>query len=122
LIRKGNKSLIYTYNYTIDKTAPKVSSTTPTNLKTGIKRTSNIVIKFTENIKSSTYYNKITIKNSSGKLLSLTKSIKGNILTIKTSSKSGSTWYTVTIPKGAIKDGAGNILAGNYSFKFKTGT
>lgn len=118
----GNKSPVYTYNYTIDKTAPKISLTTPTNLKTGIKRTSNIVIKFSENINYSTYYNKITIKNSSGKSLSLSKSINGNTLTIKTSSKSANTWYTVTIPKSAVKDKAGNNLTANYSFKFRTGS
>ena len=49
----GNPSPIYTKIYTIDKIAPKVASTTPTNFKTFVSRTSTIIIKFSENIKSS---------------------------------------------------------------------
>jgi hypothetical protein len=118
----GNKSPIYSQNYTIDKTAPKVSSTTPKSGATGISKTAIITIKFNENIKNSTYFNTITIKNlTTGKYISLTKAINGNTLTIKTSTKTANTWYLVTIPKGAIKDYAGNNLAANYTFKFKTG-
>ena len=118
----GNKSPIYTQTYTIDKVAPKVSLTSPTNLKTGVSKTASIVLKFTENIKNSAYYNNITIKNSStGKYLTLTKSISGNTLNIKTSTKSANTWYIVTIPRAAIKDYAGNNLQATYTFKFKTG-
>ena len=40
----GNPSPIYTKIYTIDKIAPKVASTTPTNLKTHISRTSTNII------------------------------------------------------------------------------
>ncbi len=118
----GYKSPIYTYTYTIDKTPPKVSVTTPANLKTGVARTSNVVIKFSEVFKSSTYFKNISVKNAStGKYLALSKLISGNTLTIRTSSKTANTWYIVTIPKAAIKDNAGNNLAANYTFKFKTG-
>lgn len=119
----GIKSPIYTQTYTIDKIAPKVSSTTPTNLKTGVSRTSTITIKFKENIKSSTSYSSIKVKNlTTGKYVSLTKSISGNTLNLKTStSKSKYTWYQVTIPSKAIKDCAGNNLIATYTFKFETG-
>jgi predicted outer membrane repeat protein len=118
----GNKSPIYTYTYTIDKTPPKVTLTSPTNLKTGVARSSNVVIKFSENIKNSTYYSSITIKNAStGKNLGLSKSMSKNILTIKTSTKTANTWYIVTIPKSAMKDMASNNSLATYTFKFKTG-
>ncbi|UTB34090.1 MAG: PQQ-binding-like beta-propeller repeat protein [Methanobacterium sp. ERen5] len=118
----GNKSPVYTQKYTIDKIPPKVTITTPLNKKINVSRTSYITIKFSENINASTNINKITIKNSTGKTIALSKSIKGNTLTIKITKKSANTWYTVTIPKSAIKDPAGNNIAANYSFKFKTGT
>jgi hypothetical protein len=102
--------------------APKISSTTPTNLKTGVNRFSTTLIKFNENIKASSYYYKITIKNlTTGKYSILTKTISGSYLSIKTSAKSKYTWYQVTIPKAAIKDYAGNNLQATYTFKFKTG-
>jgi hypothetical protein len=71
--------------------------------------------------KTSTYFNKITIKNSAGKILKLTKTIKGNTLSIKTTKRSTNTWYTVTIPRAAIKDYTSNNLTTTYTFKFKTG-
>jgi len=118
----GNISPIYTQTYTINKTAPKVATTTPTNRKTGVSRTSTISIKFSENIKNSTYYNSIKVRNlTTGKYVTITKSISGNTLSIKTSEKSANTWYTVTIPRAAIKDNTGNNLTANYTFKFKTG-
>jgi autotransporter family porin len=95
---------------------------TPTNLQTGVSRTNNIYIKFSENIKTSTYFNNITIKNlTTGKTIKLSKTIKGNTLYIKTTKRTANTWYLVTIPKAAIKDNAGNNLLANYTFKFKTG-
>jgi len=108
----------------IDTIPPKVSTTTPINLKTGVSRTSTIAIKFSENIKSSIYFNNITIKNlTTGKTVTISKSISGTILNIKTTAnRTANTWYTVAIPKAAIKDYAGNNLAANYTFKFKTGT
>jgi len=87
-----------------------------------VARSSNVVIKFSENIKNSTYYSSISIKNAStGKYFGLSKSMSKNILTIKTSTKTANTWYIVTIPKSAMKDMAGNNLLATYTFKFKTG-
>ncbi len=119
----GNKSPVYTQKYTIDKIPPKVSLTYPKNNATGFSKTAPIAVKFSENIKISNYFNKITIKNmSTGKNISISKSIKGTKLSISTTKKTANTWYIVTIPKAAIKDFANNNLAANYTFKFKTGT
>jgi autotransporter family porin len=106
----------------IDTIPPKISSTTPTNLKTGVNRWATTSIKFNELIKNSSYFYKITIKNlTTSKYSTLTKTIIGNTLNLKTSTKTPNTWYQVTIPKAAIKDYAGNNLQANYTFKFKTG-
>lgn len=120
----GNNSKIYSQAYTIDKTAPLVTSTSPYNLKTRTSRSGTIYIKFTENIYTSTNFSKITVKNlTTSKTTTITKSINGNILSIKNiSKKSANTWYQVTIPAGAVKDKAGNKLAKAYTFRFKTGS
>ncbi len=87
-----------------------------------LSRTSIIAIKFSENIKTSIYFNNITIKNlTTGKTVAISKSISGTTIFIKTNPKAANSWYTVSIPKAAIKDYAGNNLIANYTFKFKTG-
>ena len=119
----GNPSAHKTYTYTIDKTAPKVILTYPKSGATGVSRTAAISIKFSENIKASINWSKIYIKNlKTGKLVSISKSISGNILKIKMSSKRYAyNWYQVYIPKSAVKDSAGNNLTTVYKFNFKTG-
>ena len=119
----GNHLALWSSSFTVDSIPPKVSSTTPTNLKTSVSRTSNIVLKYSENIKASIYYNNITIKNlTTGKYVTITKSISGNILYLKMNLiRIPYNWYQVTIPKAAIKDYAGNNLMATYTFKFRTG-
>jgi hypothetical protein len=118
----GNFSPVYTQTYIIDKVAPTVLSTTPTNLRTGVSRTSTIIIKFKEKINKSILFNNITIKNlTTNRYMTLSKGISLNTLTLRTSTRSANTWYQVTIPKASIKDYAGNNLSANYTFRFKTG-
>ena len=120
--KAGNKSPIYTQIYTIDKVAPKVSSTSPTNNAIGVSLTSSITIKFSENIVAGANYSKIYVKNiTTGKIVSITRTISGNTLTIKmTSSRIHKNTYQIYIPSGAIKDKAGNNLTTTYTFKFTT--
>ena len=108
----------------IDKVAPKVSSTSSLNNSVGISLTSPITIKFTENITSGTNYNNICVKNlNTTNIVPITKSISGNILTIKqTNNRLLNNIYQVYIPSGSIKDTSGNNLAATYTFKFNTGT
>jgi hypothetical protein len=118
----GNFSPVYTQTYIIDKVAPTVLSTTPTNLRTGISRTSTIIIKFREKIGKSLFFNYITIKNlTTNRYVAVSKGVSLNALTLRTSTRSANTWYQVTIPKAAMKDYAGNNLLANYTFRFKTG-
>ena len=95
----GNKSPTYTQTYTIDKIPPKVLSTSPKNLAKGISRTATITLKFSENIKTSTNWSKIYIKDlNTGKIIAISKSISKNTLTIKTGKKSANHWYKIYIP------------------------
>ncbi|MDP1553222.1 MAG: chitobiase/beta-hexosaminidase C-terminal domain-containing protein, partial [Methanobacteriaceae archaeon] len=80
----GNVSPVYTEKYVIDKTAPKVTYTYPKNLSTGQSRTATLYLKFSENLKASTYWSKIYVKDlKTAKKVVITKWIKGNILYIK---------------------------------------
>jgi hypothetical protein len=119
----NRKSSIYTQNYTIDKVAPIVSSTSPINNATGVSLTSPITIKFSENIIAGANYANIYIKNlTTGVIVGITKTISGNTLIIKqTSNRIKNDTYEVILPSAAIKDKANNNLVLTYSFKFKTG-
>ncbi|MGB9937807.1 MAG: Ig-like domain-containing protein [Methanobacterium sp.] len=117
----SNPSPVYTETYTIDKTAPIVVSTTPKNGATGVSRGSNIIIQFSENIKSSTNWSQIYVKNmKTGNILSISKSISGKTLTISTNWRAANTLFQVYIPAGAIKDNVGNNCTA-YTFNFTTG-
>lgn len=106
----GNRSPIYTMNYTIDKTAPKIVQTTPTNNARGLALTTPITIKFSKKIVKGTRFSNIFIKNmSTGKITRTTVTISGNTLTIKmVKSRLTRNNYEVYIPTGAVKDMAGN--------------
>ena len=105
----------------VDTIPPKVTSTYPKKNSKNISRTKKITIKFSEKIKKSSKWPKIYIKNKHGKKISITTSISGNILYIKTPKRLSYSYYTVYIPKSAVKDYAGNKLAKKYTYKFKTG-
>ncbi|MGB9978601.1 Ig-like domain-containing protein, partial [Methanobacterium sp.] len=99
----------------------KVISTYPKNYATGCSRTATIYLKFSGNIKASTYWSKIYVKNKYGNKVSISKSIYGNYLYIKTYKRASYSYYTVYIPYSAVKDYANNNLAKYYTFMFKTG-
>ena len=106
----------------LDTIPPKVISTNPSNGATGVSRTATIAIKFSENIKSSTNWSKIYMKNlTTGKIVTITTSITGNTLYIKMSlSRLRNNTYQIYIPAAAVKDNANNNLTAAYSFKFKS--
>ena len=105
----------------LDTIPPKLVLTSPTNGATGFSRTANIGIKFSEYIKASSNWSKIVIKDKYGHAVYITSWISGTNIYIKTNPRAANSWYTVTIPKAAIKDFAGNNLLATYTFKFKTG-
>lgn len=119
--KAGNKSPVYTKTYTIDKTKPKMVSSSNKN-KSTISRTSTFRFKFSEKVKNSTQWSKIYVKNlKTGKKVAISKYVKNNTLYIKTSKRSASTWYQIYIPRSSVKDVAGNSLNKGYVYKFKTG-
>lgn len=107
----------------VDFKPPVLSATSPKNGTAGVSRTATISIRLSENIKSSTNWSKVYVKNiKTGSKCHITAWITGNHIYIKTNSKkSASTQYQVYIPISAVKDYAGNNLATEYTFKFKTG-
>ncbi len=123
----SNLAKAYSYKFTTvakgtDTTPPKVSKTSPANNASKFSRTAAITITFTENIKSGTNYSGIYIKNlTTGKKVSITKSISGKTLTLKmVSNRLSKNTYQVYIPAKAVKDAAGNGLVSSYTIKFKT--
>ena len=118
----GNPSTVYTATYNIDKITPKIIYTYPKNSVTRISRTATFYFKFSENIKASTNWSKIYIKNlKTGKKVSIRKWISGRTLYIKTTSRmSALTGYMIYVPYKAVKDYAGNNLLTTCTRKFKT--
>jgi len=101
---------------------PKIASTSPKNGAIKVSRTSTIFVKFNEIINVDKNWSKIYVKDKYGHAVSISKSISGNILYIKTPKKLSNSYYSVYIPSAAIKDYSGNHFASAYTFKFKTGT
>lgn len=118
----GNPSSVYTQNYIIDKTGPKVTVTSPKNGAKKVSKTSTITIKFNESIKKGVNWSKVYMKNlKTGKWVSISKWISGNSLKIKMKLKRyPRTLYAIYIPASAFKDAIGNKQAKGYTLKFRT--
>jgi len=119
----GNISPVYTRIYIIDKILPKVISTTPCKNQKNVSRNNALTVKFSEKIKNSTNYKKITIKNlKTNKYVSITVTIKNSTIYIKTKIPlEANTWYNINIPASSVKDISGNNLQKAYNFNIKTG-
>lgn len=104
-------------------TKPAIFSTNPPKSASQVSLTAPISINFTNNILAGPNFNGIYIKNlTTGKKVSLaSKTIKGNILTLKqTYIRLSKYVYLIYISLGAVKDRYGNCLSTAYSYKFKT--
>ncbi len=102
-------------------TKPKVTSNYPKNGATGISRTATIYLRFNELIKTSINWSKIVVKDKYGHAVSNTKWISGNTLNIQTGKRLTKSYYTIYIPRSAVKDYAGDNLATTCMFKFRSG-
>jgi hypothetical protein len=79
-----------------------------------------IQINFSETIQAGVNYSKITLLNSSNKIMPITEKIYGNSLYITSMNKyTHGTIYTLIIPLNSIKDLRGNILSTTYKTSFK---
>lgn len=96
-------------------------SSNPTNNAWEVPINKDIKLTFNRPIKEGIDLNSIVLKNSEGAVIQTTKSISGNILTIK--SVSGlvyGTKYIINIPKNSLYDLYNSSLTKNYSSSFTT--
>lgn len=104
-----------------DTKAPVITKTSPSDKSTDQMRESEIVLRFSENIKKSKSFDKISVTTVLGKTVAYTYEIKDNLLVLLPKSVLAyNTDYTVSIPAGAVKDSAGNNLKKTYTFDFIT--
>mgnify|MGYP002401414962 CR=1 FL=1 len=105
-------------------TAPSVSSTTPTNLATGVLVGSNITINFSELVDISA--GGVTVECPSGNTITFTATLPANdvnnIVLDPTASLPYNTVCTVTALAANVTDNDGTTdnMAGNYTFTFTT--
>jgi methionine-rich copper-binding protein CopC len=119
----GNPSISYAgggyadvrYAYFSPLNLPKVSSIDPANKAVNVSPAKNIKVTFNQNIKSGNL--NIVLKSSSGKVVPITTSISGKILTINHTSKLTNGSYILSLHTGCVTDVDGNALA-LYSSKF----
>jgi hypothetical protein len=118
---RGNKSQVYTEQYTIDTVAPVVSGVDPINNGADVLLNKKIVVNFSESIKAGNSFSNITLVNSRGEGIAVTRTVVGKTLELQpTSPLEYGTTYTLNIPAGAINDLAGNSLAAVLTSSFKT--
>lgn len=105
-----------------DKTAPIFKSSVPAKNMYDIQRNAKISVTFSENIYKSKTFTQIKLKNiSTGKYVSITRSIVGKILRINHSYFFAyNNSYALTIPSKTLKDKSGNLLKNAVTIKFRT--
>ncbi|WP_255360703.1 Ig-like domain-containing protein [Methanobacterium bryantii] len=105
-------------NLTNDLNSPTVKSVDPTNKSIGVAVNKVIKVTFSESINAGTYC--IKLRDTSGKTVSVTKSINGNVLMIKpTANLTNGTKYTLLIYNGSVTDLSGNNVSA-YTSTFTT--
>ena len=116
----GNPVAVRSIGFSVGS-SPTVISTNPLNGAVKIARNKIITINFSENIKAGSNY-WIELVSSTGKSISITKSISGKILTIKHSSLlAANTKYYLKLHTGCVTDIAGNPVAAK-KIAFTTGS
>ncbi|MDI6782424.1 MAG: Ig-like domain-containing protein, partial [bacterium] len=105
--------------FEIDSTLPYVKSTIPSNGAIDVGRTSNIVVKFSEEMNTSeTQSSFMLIPNPGG--IKYTWSDGNSCLLVETNELAYDTRYTCMVTNGAKDTCAGNHMANNYVWEFTT--
>jgi sugar lactone lactonase YvrE len=103
----------------LDKSAPSVVTTSPLN-NTDVQIPSAVTITFDEQVQNGPNFGGIYLKKGKNSVTA-TITISGNVVTITpASSLNKGTFYTVTVPAGAVRDAAGNLSAVATDFGFTT--
>lgn len=100
---------------------PRVVSTSPRDGAVDVPVGGAITVTFSEDVQAGSAYESISVKDAAGNAVAAAKSLEGAALTLRPEGPLAYlTRYTVTIPAGAVKDLAGNLLAEDYAFSFTT--
>jgi Bacterial Ig-like domain len=118
----------WTFTTIPDTNAPKVDATTPTNNATGVGRGTNLTAAFSEAVNPSTVTTSTFTLVKSGSTTRISAGVglspDGKTVTLNpygssTTNLARCTTYKATVTTG-VKDGAGNPLAANKVWSFKT--
>ena len=105
-------------DFTVDATAPSVSSTVPTNGAPAVAVDSNVTINFDEDVDCATVNTTNITSDSPGWTFSSCTAAQA---VFTTSGQAASTTYNVNVTT-AVTDLAGNALSAAYPFSYTTGT
>ncbi len=116
------------WSFSVETTAPTVSSTSPANGATGVSRTANITVTFNEAVDPATVSGStFELRDAAGALVSavLTLNSTGRTATLNpTPTLATLTTHTVVVHGGStgavVRDAAGNALAADRSWTFTT--
>ncbi len=118
IARKNNtNSAVASATYTIDDTAPTLSSSTPADAATGVAISGNIVLTFSENV---TIADASKFSLSGGTLNTASATVSGAAVTIPYSGLDMNTEYTLSTAAGAVQDAAGNTNVALSDITFTT--
>lgn len=108
---------------TTDTVAPTQSSADPANWATGVATNKTISVVFSENIQPGAQYGSISLAetNPPNTVVAVTCGVSGQTLTVAPQGGlAADTWYTLTVPAGAVSDPYGNTLAVAVVINFQT--
>ena len=116
-VKDETTSDLATATYTIDDTAPTLSSSTPADAATGVAISGNIVLTFSENV---TIADASKFSLSGGTLNTASATVSGAAVTIPYSGLDMNTEYTLSTAAGAVQDAAGNTNVALSNITFTT--
>jgi hypothetical protein len=115
-----------TFTTVPDTTPPTVTGVSPANGATGVNRGANVTATFSEAMTASTITTStIQLRNPSNTLIAAAVSYNASthVATLNPNSNlAATTTYTATVVGGSsgVKDSAGNALATNFTWSFRT--
>lgn len=112
------------FKTSIEKFPPVIIRTFPSNGADNAAVDSTIGIVFDEKVQKGDNFENIILRDSMYNYVPVTCSIKDELLMIKLNNSLNmgySTYYTLFIPYGGVKDMAGNSFSQFYTLNFKTG-